>query len=434
MIEGRRLRRGFLGTMAATAVLTAGFIGTAPVAVAADIQSQQWYLDAMHAEEIWKTSTGEGIKIAVIDSGVNSSTPTLRGQILKGMDNSEAKGDETDDYDGHGTTIAELIVGTGSGGGLKGLAPGAKVVPYRIAYTELQNKEKTNAFDVKEAIKAAADSDAQIINASFGNSYYSTDEREAIKYAQSKGKLFFASAGNDAKKGNSQDSYPAAYPEAIAVASTDRNGKVSGYSQHGKFVDLAAPGSDIPGWCDAKFTQYCGGDGGTSAASAIASASAALIWSAHPDWTGNQVLRVMFESAARGDDWEPGSVSTYLGYGIVRPNAAITRGIGKPGDPDVSPLTNTKVGGKSAGSGASGTSDADGSSTAPGSSTASAKPSAPGSSQAPSADSSAAPALAGSGGSADEGTPWGLVIGGAAAVVVVGAGAAFVVARRRRTA
>ena len=69
------------------------------------------------------------------------------------------------------------------------------------------------------------------------------------------------------------------------------------YSQHGDVVDIAAPGSDIPGWCDKTFKTYCGGDGGTSSATAIASASAALIWSLHPDWTANQVLRVMFDTA-----------------------------------------------------------------------------------------------------------------------------------------
>ncbi|MFE4589620.1 S8 family serine peptidase [Streptomyces laurentii] len=430
MIEVRGLRRGFLSTMAATVVLTAGFVGTAPAALAADVQSKQWYLDAMHAEEIWKTSTGKGITVAVIDTGVNSSTPSLKGQVLKGMDNAEAKGDETDDYTGHGTTMAELIVGTGAGNGLKGLAPDAKVIPYRIGITELQDKEKTNASDVEEAIRAAADSDAQIINASYGSEYSSAAEQEAIKYAQAKGKLFFAAAGNDAKKGNSQDSYPAAYPEAIAVASTDQNGKASEYSQHGSFVDIAAPGSDIPRWCDENFTGYCNGDGGTSAATAIASASAALIWSAHPDWTGNQVLRVMFESAGRNKDWKPGTVSNYLGHGIVRPNANINRGVGKPGDPDISPLTNTRIGGKSATSGTAGTSGASakpGSTTEPGASTA------PGSSQAPEAKPSADGAVAGSDKSADSGSSLGLVIGGVAVVAVV-AVAAFLIVRRRRTA
>lgn len=403
--------------MAALTALTSGFVSAAPAALAADAQSKQWYLDAMNAEEIWKTSTGKGITVAVIDSGVNSSVPSLQGKVLKGMDVAEAKGDETDDFNGHGTTMAELIAGSGAGGGLKGLAPDAKIIPFRISDTELQNKEKVNAFDAEEAIRAAADSDAKIINASFGNTYYSSGVREAVKYAQAKGKLFFAGAGNDAQKGN-PESYPASYPEAIAVAATDREGEVANYSQHGDFVDLAAPGSDIPKWCDETFTRYCDGDGGTSAATAIASASAALIWSAHPDWTANQVLRVMFESAARGEDWKEGTVSNYLGHGIVRPGAHINRGLGKPGDPGTSPLTNTKVGGGASGAGSSASPD----------------PSAPASSQDPKPKPGSNAAVAGSSSESSEGSgQLGLVLGAIAAAVVIGGGA-FAVVRKRRSA
>ncbi|MCT4354063.1 S8 family serine peptidase [Streptomyces sp. Je 1-79] len=422
MIQGRTLRRGLLSTVTA-AVLTAGLVGVAPTAVAADARSKQWYLDAMKAEEAWKTSTGAGIKVAVIDSGVNPSTASLKGKVLKGLDVAEAKGDETDDYRGHGTTMAELIVGSGAGGGLKGLAPDAKVIPYRVSDTELQNNQRVNAFDMEEAIRAAADSDAQIINISFASEYYSSDVRKAVKYAQQKGKLLFAGAGNSGDKDN-KPQYPASYPEAIAVAATTKDGEWAKYSQHGDYVDLAAPGSEIPGWCDEKFKSYCATEG-TSNATAIASASAALIWSAHPDWTGNQVLRVMLDSAARGDDWEPGTLSRYLGHGVVRPNAHLTRGVGKPGDPGISPLTNEKVGGEPGSSGSSPSGDA---SAAP-----SVSASASGSPQAPETDPSADAVVAGSSKSTDDGSPLGLIIGGAAAVVVV-AGVAFVLVRRRRTA
>ncbi|MFF3248320.1 S8 family serine peptidase [Streptomyces sp. NPDC002870] len=407
-IDGRRLQRA-LGTVAAVAALTSGFVGAAPAALGADAQSKQWYLDAMNAQEIWKTSTGKGITVAVIDTGVDPSRPSLKGQVLKGEDLAEAEGDETDDYSGHGTTMAELIVGTGAGGGLKGLAPSAKVIPYRISNTELQNNEKVNAFDQEEAIRAAADSEARIINISFGSEYYNSSIREAAKYAQSKGKLLFSSSGNLGDKSN-KPSYPAAYPEAVAVGATDRNGAVAAYSTHGDFVDIAAPGNKIPGYCDESLTRYCDGDGGTSSASAIAAASAALIWSVHPEWTANQVLRVMFESAGRGEDWKEGTVSNYLGHGIVRPGAHINRGLGKPGDPGLSPLTNTKVGGRSSGGD---------------SSSASPAPAAPASSQAP-ADKP------GSDASDDSGLPrW--VIGVIAAAVVVGGGA-FAAVRKRGNA
>lgn len=413
-VRRHTVRRGLLCAVAAAGAWSLGIGGTATAATITDPQSRQWYLDAMHADEIWKTATGEGIKVAVIDSGVNPSTPSLKGQVLKGVDFTGVKGEATDDFDGHGTSMAELIAGTGNGGGLKGLAPGAKIIPYRVSDTELQNREKVNAFDMREAIRAAADSDAQIINVSMASDYYNADIRDAVEYAQSKGKLLFAGAGNGAKKGNKKQ-YPAAYPEAVAVAGTGPDGMVSDYSQHGDWIDIAAPADDIPGWCDTAFDVYCDGDGGTSSATALASATAALIWSKHPDWTGNQVLRVMFESAGRGEDWKPGTVSTYLGHGVVRPNAHLNRGLGKPGDPNISPLTNKRVGGK------------------PGSSASSA-PSAPGSSQAPKDKAADDAAMASSSSkNADGNGQLGLIIGGVAVVAVL-AGAGVFVARRRRTA
>ncbi|MFD6761238.1 S8 family serine peptidase [Streptomyces roseolus] len=430
MIEsGGRLRRALLGTTA-IAVLTTSLVGLAPTAVAADARSQQWYLDAMKAEEIWKKSTGKGITVAVIDSGVDPDTPSLKGKVLKGWDASESKGDETDDYSGHGTTMAELIVGSGAGGGLRGLAPDAKIIPYRVSDTERQNAQAVNAFDMEESIRAAADSDAQIINISFASDYYNEGGREAVKYAQSKGKLVFAGAGNNATEGN-REQYPASYPEAIAVSATDRDGSVAEYSQHGETIDLAAPGTSIPGYCDKSLTKYCLGDG-TSNSTAIASASAALIWSMHPDWTGNQVLRVMLASAARGEDWEPGTVSDFLGYGIVRPNAHVSRGEGKPGDPNISPLTN-----KPTGATPSATASASGSASATSGTSESAAPSATASTQAPDGKQTSDAPVAGSNGSAAEdadggGSSTGLVIGVAAAVVVVVAAAGVVIARRRR--
>ncbi|MFG2760457.1 S8 family serine peptidase [Streptomyces wuyuanensis] len=408
----RTSRRAIAFTVALTGACAAGLAGTAPVAVAADIRSKQWYLDAMHAEEIWKKTTGEGITVAVIDTGVNSSTPSLKGKVLKGLDATGIKGEATDDYTGHGTTMAELIAGTGKGGGLKGLAPGAKILPLRVSNTELQNEESVNARDSEDAIRFAANSDARVISMSVGSDYMTPEMIEAVKYAEGKGKLFFASVGNDAK-GN-KPRYPASYPEVVGVAATDRNGRVADYSQHGSSVDLAAPGNDIPRWCDTTFTRYCSGDGGTSSATALASASAALIWSAHPDWTANQVLRVMFESAARPEGSKEGTLSNYLGHGIVRPNAHITRGLGKPGDANLSPLTNKRTSGA-----------------APAGSTA---PSSPVASQAPEDKPVSDAAVAGSGKeTADGGNRTGFILGGAAVVVVL-AGAVFVVVRRRRTA
>ncbi|MFE9041350.1 S8 family serine peptidase [Streptomyces sp. NPDC007818] len=435
MIEGGGLRRALLGTTA-TVVLATALVGVAPTAVAADARSQQWYLDAMGAEDIWKKSTGAGMTVAVIDTGVDPDTPSLKGKVLKGWDAAEAKGDETDDYDGHGTTIAEIIVGSGAQGGLRGLAPDAKVIPYRVSNTELQNEQTVNAFDMSEAIKAAADSDAQIINVAFGSDYYSEEELESVQYAHRKGKLIFAASGNGALKGNKKQ-YPASYPEVVAVGATTQGGVVADYSQHGDYIDLAAPGSQIPGYCDKSLTKYCVSDG-TSFSAALASASAALIWSVHPDWTGSQVLRAMFESAGRGDDWKPGTVSTKAGHGVIRPNAHINRGIGNPGDANISPLTNEPTGGAAAGSATPSTDPSANPNPSASASTSAGAPSATASTQAPDGKSTSGAPVAGSSESAagtesGGGGNTGVIIGAVAGVIVL-AGVGVVIARRRRAA
>ncbi|WP_371626237.1 S8 family serine peptidase [Streptomyces sp. NBC_01116] len=408
---GRARRRvRVLGALAVAASWSVVFVGAAQPA-AADTQSKQWYLSAMQAEEMWKVTTGEGIKVAVIDTGVNSSTPSLRGQVLKGVDVTGAPGDETDDYHGHGTTMAELIAGTGKGGGLKGLAPGAKIIPIRMSDADLMKKRSTVFSDSADAIRAAADSDAQIISMSFGSEGREISEHKAVEYAESKGKLFLASVGNEGERENIQ-SYPGSYAEAVGVASADRKGRVSSFSSHSDAVDIASPGSDVPGWCDNSFQSYCDGDGGTSAATAIASASAALVWSLHPDWTANQVLNVLFDTASR--DWKKGETSKYLGHGLIRPSMNVLKGKGDPGDPDVSPLTKERT------TGAAASSEPDASASA------SPQPAKNG----PEGDKPVA--AEGTKSSGDE-SQLGLILGVAAVVVVLG-GVAYAVVRRRKAA
>ncbi|MEU3950277.1 S8 family serine peptidase [Streptomyces sp. NPDC029526] len=317
----------------AVALLSTGL--TTGVA-AADVQSKQWYLSAMKAEGMWKVSTGEGIKVAVIDSGVNPDTPSLRGQVLAGEAPDSVSHGATEDYSGHGTSMAELIAGTGAGGGLKGLAPGAKIVPYRIDLAgSTARKPVQNAPEVAEVIRAVADSDARIINMSFGVDAENDEEMAAVKYAHSKGKLMIAAAGNDAMKHNLID-YPAAYPYVVGVAASDESGKVAKFSEHGNYIDVAAPGVNMSYYCDATLRSYCDGDGGTSGAAALTSAAAALIWSAHPDWTANQVLASLIDTAGR--DWAKDDPSIYLGYGLIRPRRVLEKPDFDPGPPDVDPL------------------------------------------------------------------------------------------------
>ncbi|WP_405990436.1 S8 family serine peptidase [Streptomyces sp. NBC_00986] len=397
-------------TLGALAVMS---VGLAPSAAADDIQSQQWYLDAMNAQGLWKVSTGKGISVAVVDTGVNPDTSSLKGQVLPGVDVTKAVGDETDDYLGHGTSMAELIAGTGSGGGLKGVAPGAKIIPIRTALTGIDKKTEKQGDTLVKAIRAAADSDAKIISMSLSGDFPVDGELEAVQYAQSKGKLLIAGVGNGADQGENYIGYPAKDPGVVGVSAINENGEVAKFSESGAYVDLASPGVDVPVWCDNKFKSYCSQRSGTSQATAIASGAAALIWSAHPKWTANQVLRVMIDTAGR--DWPKNTPSRYLGYGTIRPAQVLLKGKGDPGAADIDPVSNKKTPGLSTGTAASPSASASTSSQAPNSTSG--------------GQTSAAASTSDSSGNT---TLW-VALGAAAAVVAVGGGA-FAVARSRRGA
>ncbi|MBG7699443.1 S8 family serine peptidase [Streptomyces sp. MC1] len=417
---GRRVR----AVGAAVGALVAATVGFAPGAVADDVQAKQWYLGPMQAEQMWKVSTGKGVKVAVIDSGVKADTSSLKGQVLTDETPKTVAYRATDDYDGHGTTIAELIAGTGAGGGLKGLAPGAKIVPYRVKFEDLNGEasEINKTPEPAEAIRAAADTDAKIINMSFGAQGPSSKERAAVEYAASKGKLLIAAVGNDGRKAGDTIGYPAAYPYVVGIAASDKSGTVSKFSSSGGYVDFAAPGQDFPGWCDASFRSYCDDVNGTSSAAAIASGAAALIWSAHPDWTVNQVTRALIDTAGRS--WPKNDPSKYLGYGAVRPRMILANSHYNPGPANVDPLAKENGGDLLAKSAASSTSSSS-SSSAPSSSA-----STP--SQAPEKGSTGGTSAAGSSteSSNDNTTLW-VVLGAVAAVVVIGGGG-VAVARARR--
>ncbi|WP_427919641.1 S8 family serine peptidase [Streptomyces sp. cg40] len=395
-------------------------MGFAPNAGADDVQSKQWYLDEMQVHQMWKVSTGKGVKVAVIDSGVNPNTPSLKGQVLVDEVPKAVAYRSTVDYNGHGTTMAELIAGTGSNGSLQGLAPGAKIVPYRAVFQGF----KAGAVEEKktpqpwQAIRAAADTDAKIISMSFGG-FVSPELEEAVKYAASKGKLMVAAVGNSGTgKGTGNIDYPAAYPYVVGIAAVNSSFTVTKFSSYGNFVDLVAPGEGIPGWCDTAFRTYCD-TAGTSAATAIASASAALIWSAHPDWTVNQVTRSLIDTASR--TWPENDPSKYAGYGFVRPRMVLENAKYDAGAANVDPLAKENGGNLLAKSASS-------------SSSAPSTPSASATSENPGKGSTGGTSAAGSSAdsSNDSNTLW-IALGGAAAVLVIGgAGVAVLRARRAR--
>ncbi|MGW4895217.1 type VII secretion-associated serine protease mycosin, partial [Kitasatospora sp. NPDC004240] len=414
------------------ALLAAGVIAgpaVAPAAAADSIRDLQWHLDAMKAPDMWKISKGRGVTVAVIDSGFKLDHPDLVGQFLPGKDFSGLPGGLGEDRDGHGTNMSSVIVGTGKGKGGKGaygLAPEAKVLPLKI-----KNEGNTGApvspseflGQISQAIVYAADQGAKIISVSQGtaaSNASAADEtalKNAVAHANAKGAMVVASVGNSGDKGNPVE-YPGALGPVIGVGATDRDGNVTAISERGPQVDLTAPGAEIYGACTNE-SGYCKGNG-TSEATALVSASAALLWAAHPDWTPNQITRVLINTAGKPEDGS--NRNDFLGFGIVRPRIALTTP-GDPGPADVNPLaapgaTQAPVPGA----------------TASGAPQASGKPTA-----APSeaqSSTAAAPAPAGQP-KADDGADSGSalpVLAGVAGAVVVAAVVVVLVLRRRSAA
>ncbi|MFI7383043.1 type VII secretion-associated serine protease mycosin [Streptomyces sp. NPDC049813] len=411
-------RRRSLGA-AVSVTLGLLLVGTsASVPAYADsFRAQQWHLDAMKADQMWRTSTGKGITVAVLDTGVDADHPDLLGQVVAGEDLSRGEtGDAGVDYDGHGTGIAGMIAGTGKGNGGNGafgLAPGVKILPVRLSDGEkAANRAESSERLFEEAavgIRYAADHGAKVINVSQGGTAASAQLKEpserladAVEYALAKGSLVFAAVGNSGDTTNIVE-YPAATPGVVGVAAIDRNGRRTSESEYGPQVDIAAPGMDIVHACGGK-TGYCKSHG-TSDATALASASAALIWSKHPNWTNNQVLRVILNTIGGIKD-DKDKRSDFIGYGAVRPRVALTDP-GDPGPADKFPMSDFPVAAKSPSGEAS-------------------KGTGGGAAATDGASPAAAPA------SKDD-SETGLWIGlGVAAVVVIGGAVAFGVARRRR--
>lgn len=299
--------------------------------------------------------------------------------------------------------MAGLVAGTGAyggGDGAFGLAPGAKILPIRMPHPD-----EMGAFDgsgyFSKSIRYAADSGAQVINISMSGGYRNPELTEAVRYALDKGSLVFAGVGNDADKVH-QMSELAATPGVVAVGAVGKNLRRASWSQYGPEVDISAPGEDMVHACGGK-TGLCK-TSGTSDATALASASAALIWSKHPTWTNNQVLRVMLNTIGAPTDGAKRNDS--IGYGIVRPRIAL-QNPGDPGPADEYPLPDLAA-------------------------AASASPS-PDQSRSDVSDSR--PKEAGTEKTADEsnyGTAVRIVLGGLTAAALGGAVAAFVTTRKRR--
>ncbi|WP_107249453.1 type VII secretion-associated serine protease mycosin [Carbonactinospora thermoautotrophica] len=283
--------------------------------------SNQWALQKLRAKEAWKYTQGEGVTVAVLDTGVDATHPDLRGQVVPGKDFHRGTGDGTTDQHGHGTAMASLIAGTGNGSGrVLGLAPRARIYPM---VTGTYGSSYSNAREA--AIKHAIAQGIKVINISAGGTKdpqlaENSPEKAAIEEALRRDVVIVAAAGND---GLSTPNYPAAYPGVIAVTAVDKNGKPWAETQHGPWVTVAAPGVDI--YAAEPGGKYDTGSG-TSQATAYVSATVALIRAKFPELSANQVIHRLIKTA---DDCGPPGRDDYCGYGMINPVRALTEDVGE---------------------------------------------------------------------------------------------------------
>ena len=197
--------------------------------------SKQWNFRNINLEKAWDETKGEGITVAVIDTGV-SKVPDLKlTKFAKGYDFVNDKDEASDDH-GHGTHVAGTIAqSTNNGYGVAGIAYKANIMPLKV----LAARGGGTIADIAESIKFAADNGADVINMSLGGGGASNMLEEAIKYAHSKGVVIIAAAGNENRNSSS---YPARYPDVISVSAIDSAGKKAPYSNFGAGVDISAPG------------------------------------------------------------------------------------------------------------------------------------------------------------------------------------------------
>lgn len=256
-----------------------------------DYQYMHQVIDSYGA---WGASTGEGITVAVVDTGIKKNHPDLAGRVSY-----YDVGYGEDDQQGHGTHVAGIIGATlGNGRGGAGVAPDVRFASIRIF-----NGKTTSDYYIAKGIHKAVDVGADVINLSLGGIGADPAMKSAIDRAINSNIVVVAAMGND---GMNRINYPAAYPGVIGVVASGTDNTRASYSNYGSWADIAAPGSNI--YSTTRDGSY-GLMSGTSMACPVVAGAAALYKSVYPNATSRQVESRMKATATKG--------GKDLGVGIV---------------------------------------------------------------------------------------------------------------------
>lgn len=280
-----------------------------------------WPQQQLGFENVWPITRGAGVVVAVIDSGLDTSNPQLRHlHLLPGVNT--ANGDNARDCVGHGTEVTAIIAARPRANSpFAGVAPDATILPIKQTYDTVGGDAKGTPASLARGIDAAVDGGARVANVSVVTKVDDPQLRAAVRRANNAGMIIVAAVGNDGQTTN-HPMYPAAYspryPNVIAVSASVANDTVPGFPEHGRYVDVAAPG--------AGYTMPAPGGGfteasGTSFAAPYVTGTVALMLAAHPHLTPAQVRDRLEQTA---DSPPVATPSPLYGYGVVNTALAVT--------------------------------------------------------------------------------------------------------------
>ncbi|WP_432705166.1 type VII secretion-associated serine protease mycosin [Actinoplanes regularis] len=292
---------------------------------ATDVRADEWQLQTLDLTDAWTYADGNGITVAVLDSGVDAHHPDLEGQVLPGLDLVNTKGNGDADPVGHGTTVSGIIAGRNDDNtGVVGIAPKAKILPVRVLN---EQNRYDDALIVAKGLRWAVDHGARVVNMSLGGSANSPALAAALDYAFAKDVVVIACTGNVSATYTGTGTgapgvwYPAREPGVIAVAGMERNSTdLWSGSITGKETVVTAPATELVGAKPGGYWRVQG----TSFAAPMVAATAALIRSRWPDMPAAEVINRIIRTAK--DRGAPGRDNVF-GFGLIDPTGALTASV-----------------------------------------------------------------------------------------------------------
>jgi type VII secretion-associated serine protease mycosin len=308
--------------LAVALTLVSIFVSAQPASADA-IRDREYWISDYGFQKAWKITKGAGVKVAIIDTGIDATHPDLQDAVALGLDVSSdetyAEQNPIQDFGFHGTMVASLLAGRGhdKNSGVIGVAPEAEIISIAMRF-DIENPSTDE--QIAKGIRNAVGAGAKVINLSLTRNSRDWPALwdEAFQYAFDNDVVVVAAAGNRAG-GTEQVGAPATIPGVLVVAGVDKNAQASNQaSTDGLTIGVSAPATDL-------VSAYPGADykiwSGTSGAAPIVSGLVALVRAHYPELDANNVINRVIATATKMTE-EP--YSTEFGYGLIDPVKALT--------------------------------------------------------------------------------------------------------------